>query len=145
MRTAFDTSLIVAALSPWHEAHQPAHAALDQVLADAGRALLPIHALIEAYSVLTRLPAPVRLRSQDALFLLNETFESRTTLVGLEDGEVWQWLADQAEAEVAGGAIYDARILASARRAGAECLLTLNRRHFFRLGAREMGIEIPEI
>ena len=43
---------------------------------------------------------------------------------------------------VAGGATYDAEIAASARAAGAQRLLTLNARHFERLGSE--GLEIVD-
>mgnify|MGYP006336831165 CR=1 FL=1 len=47
-----DTSVIVAALAGWHTLHDLADAALPSV----GIA----HTLVEAYSVLTRLPEPQR-------------------------------------------------------------------------------------
>src|SRR6188472_166069 len=46
-----DTSAVIAALSAWHERHEQAAAALASVTA------LPAHVVVEAYSVLTRLPA----------------------------------------------------------------------------------------
>jgi predicted nucleic acid-binding protein len=51
---AVDTSIVVAAFATWHEAHEAARRVLD----DAPR--IPGHVALEAYSVLTRLPAPHR-------------------------------------------------------------------------------------
>jgi hypothetical protein len=45
------------------------------------------------------------------------------------------------ERSVAGGAVYDARIIAAAVKGGALRLLTLNARHFERLAPE--GLEIP--
>src|SRR5687767_1073614 len=45
-----DTCAVVAALSAWHEHHEPAAEALEDV------SVLPAHVVLESYSVLTRLP-----------------------------------------------------------------------------------------
>ncbi|GAB3914246.1 hypothetical protein GCM10011575_18120 [Microlunatus endophyticus] len=51
---AVDTSVIVAAFAGWHQDHASAAAELRQ------RPRVVAHALLEAYSVLTRLPGPHR-------------------------------------------------------------------------------------
>lgn len=58
--TAVDTSVIVAGLLAWHQRHPEANAAIESVLV-YGKAILPAPALVEAFSVMTRLPAPHRL------------------------------------------------------------------------------------
>ena len=52
---AVDTSVAIAALSPWHDRHADA--------ADACRegAAIPAHALLECFSTLTRMPEPLRI------------------------------------------------------------------------------------
>ena len=52
---AVDTSVIVAAMSPWHEFHDAARA----VCVEDTR--VPAHCLFEAYSTLTRMPEPLRI------------------------------------------------------------------------------------
>jgi predicted nucleic acid-binding protein len=66
---AVDTSVVVAALLGWHEAHEPARRALERGLA-AERIVMPAPALLEAYAVMTRLPSPHRIRPADAAALL---------------------------------------------------------------------------
>jgi predicted nucleic acid-binding protein len=68
-KTAVDSSVLVAALLSWHEAHSPAFAALSAAV-EEGELLLPSSSLIECYSVLTRLPAAHRLSPSDAAGLL---------------------------------------------------------------------------
>ncbi len=139
--TAVDTSLIVAALLAWHESHEPALAALIDAL--AGHLVLPAPALAEAYSVMTRLPAPHRISPADACELLSGSFEQRATIVGLTGKETWRFLHETADRHVAGGSTYDALILACARKGGAQRVLTLDRRDFTRLGAAEIEIVVP--
>jgi predicted nucleic acid-binding protein len=57
---AVDSSVLIAALVAWHEHHEPAARNIRTLLQDR-TLLLPQHAIIETYSVLTRLPSPHRI------------------------------------------------------------------------------------
>jgi predicted nucleic acid-binding protein len=138
-RTAIDTSIVVAALLSWHEAHEPAFAALSAALED-GELVLPVSALVECYAVLTRLPAPHRLSPKDAARLLEGSLHASSRTVGLRAGAIWTFVRALVDEDVRGGATYDRRILEEALAAGAQRLLTLNGADFRRF-ARE-GIEV---
>ena len=117
---AVDTSVAVAAALPWHESHAAARSVLSRtktpLLAQVG---------IETYSVLTRLPPPQRVPASVAWGYLREMF-ALPPLVLTAEGYV-QLLDVAAAQRIAGGALYDALVAASAREAGAT-LLTLDRR-----------------
>jgi len=137
--TALDTSVLIAGLLSWHEHHEPASAQLAELLASAADIVLPVHALVEAYAVLTRLPPPHRLSARDAFEILDGSFRNRAILVGLERDEGWDLIESLRDRSIAGGTSYDGLILACARKGGARRILTFNRAHFERLGT---GIEI---
>lgn len=85
---------------------------------------LPAHVLLEAYSVLTRLPAPHRLRpgaAADAVSGID------IPVIGLASQDVPALVADLAHHRVLGGAVYDALVGATAVAHDAE-LLTSDRR-----------------
>jgi len=88
---AFDTSVIIAGVLGWHEHHLPALTALQRGFEHA-RVVVPGPALIETYSVLTRLPSPHRLSPADALSLLEETFHSAATVPMLRTTELWRFV-----------------------------------------------------
>ena len=69
---AVDTSVAVAALVAWHESHAVTRASIKG-------ASIPVHALTETYSVLTRLPQP--LAAADAAHLLTSAFPRGRILV----------------------------------------------------------------
>jgi predicted nucleic acid-binding protein len=125
-----DTSAIVAAFSPWHPQHGPARETLRDVRD------LVAHAELEAYSVLTRLPAPFRADPSIAAEYLRRRFPgSRMVLPAAQRRSIVDRLA---AAGVAGGKTYDALIGATAREAGRE-LVTCDRRAiavYERVGAR---------
>lgn len=109
---ALDTSVVVAALLGWHEAHEVAlHAARGGGI--------PAHALLESYSVLTRLPAPHRLAPGVASTLLAGWFPSERVLMP-GSGLILSIVARLADAGIGGGATYDALVGLTAAEHGAE-------------------------
>lgn len=141
-KTAVDTSVLVAALLSWHEAHPAAFAMLSTAV-EEGELLLPISALIECYAVLTRLPATHRLSPGDAAGLLASALQETCRVVGFRAGAAWGFLAALVREDVRGGATYDRRILAEAHAAGAERLLTLNGSDFRRFALDRLEIVVP--
>lgn len=126
---AVDSSLIVAALLGWHEKHGEARRWLERALDSGQPVVLPVHALLESYAVMTRLPAPHRIGARDAFDLLSGTFRS-TRISTPGQRRIWPWLEASARRGLSGGRTYDALIAESARQAGATHILTLNPRHF---------------
>jgi predicted nucleic acid-binding protein len=117
---AVDTSVVVAAFASWHEAHAPACEAIQ-----AG-VVLPVACALEAYAVLTRLPAPHRADPLLVREFLVESFGGPG--IGLSaDEDAPALLADLADRGISGGATYDAVIAVVCQRAGAT-LLTLDAR-----------------
>lgn len=116
---AVDTSVVVAAFASWHDGHRSAAAAL------ARRPRIPAHVLIESFSVLTRLPAPHRAPPEVVAAFLDEHFP-RTPL-SLPGTALRALVHAAVAARASGGAIYDALIAETVKRAGAT-LLTRDRR-----------------
>lgn len=118
MRAA-DTSLVVAAFASWHEKHEAARRALD-----AGVRLIE-HCALETYSVLTRLPAPHRVRGE----IVRDFLETRFTesFLRLNAEGYRQFVLSLPDREVSGGAAYDALVAATAAHHDAD-LVSCDRR-----------------
>ena len=142
-RTALDTSVLVAGICSWHVRHADAQPFLAACLVADDPLIVPLPALIEAWAVLTRMPAPHRLSPQDAHALLDGTLRQRSAVVALEGSEGWSMLDDALRAGVAGGSSYDLHIAACARKGGATRLATFNERHFERFDLPGLEIVIP--
>lgn len=104
-----------------------------------GGLVVPGHALVEAFSVMTRLPAGKRVTPAVAEQLLATSFRQSARVAALSDRGTWELLERMGGSSIGGGAIYDARILAEAEAAGVDRLVTHNVRHFNRF---ETTIEI---
>lgn len=110
---AVDSSVLVAGFASWHEQHDEARRAL------VGARVVG-HALVEAYSVLTRLPSPHRAPADVAAAFL-ERVSAGAPLVLAADA--WRALPGRLSAlGISGGASYDALIAATALACDAELL-----------------------
>jgi predicted nucleic acid-binding protein len=101
-----DTSVAVALVVADHEFH------LQTVKAIGHRRLgLAGHAAFETFSVLTRLPSPVRRPSRVVARLLHENFPENRYLSAARAEELIETLG---KAGIAGGSVYDALVGATA-------------------------------
>jgi predicted nucleic acid-binding protein len=137
---AVDSSVIIGGLLSWHEFHARAFNALEKAIA-SGRLLVPLAALVESYSVMTRLPSPHRLRPEIAHQLLGDSFGD-ARVVTVPSRKAWTFLGECAAGGTAGGRVYDAVIAHSALEGGALELLTFNPRDFETFADR-MSIVVP--
>ncbi|WP_309064985.1 PIN domain-containing protein [Microbacterium sp.] len=114
-----DTSAAVALLAADHAAHAVMReACAGLVLGLAG------HALVETYSVLTRLPRPDRVSAAEAARAITTEFPRS---VALPETLALSAVADLAAAGIAGGSVYDGLVGLAAGHAGIP-LMTRDRR-----------------
>jgi predicted nucleic acid-binding protein len=93
--SALDTSVVIAAFVPWHEAHTAA------VRAVTPEAVVPAHVVTETYAVLTRMPEPFRMDAATMAAYLARQWGGR---VIAPDAQVYESLtAAAAAAGVLGG------------------------------------------
>ena len=143
--TAFlDTSVLLAGLIDFGPQSAPAqsllHAVAEKRVSGAATAW---HCCLEFYSVSTRLPPEFRLDPADAAILLEEEIFARMAIHDLPAAERLPALRAAARDRISGGRIYDAHIAEIARAAGAEVVVTDNRRHFLSALRYDMRIETP--
>lgn len=109
---ALDTSVAVPLLVQTHQAH----AAVTR-WCNGRDVALSGHALAETYSVLTRLPADLRLAPTDAARLIGERFVQPMPLGSGVSGRIPDVLS---QLGIAGGAVYDALVALAALEHGAD-------------------------
>lgn len=131
-----DTSVAVALSVADHEHHAVTVEALE------GRRLgLAGHAAFETFSVLTRLPPPARRPPAVVARVMRENFPAGRFLSGEGAARLLQRLVD---GEIAGGAVYDALVAATAIEHGA-ALATLDRRALDTYRALRAEVELLPI
>jgi len=131
---AVDTSVVVAAFATWHEAHDQA----VEVVAE--RPDLPVAAALEAYAVLTRLPAPHRASATLVGEFLRRAFPA--DLLVLPVPRMTRLVEDLLDLGIAGGASYDAVIAMTAAHHGRQ-LATLDARA--RDTYERVGVEVRSL
>jgi predicted nucleic acid-binding protein len=112
-----DTSVVVAALASWHDAHAQARAVLrDQPVRLIG------HVAFETTSTLSRMPHGSRLSAAVVMEALERRFPE--PWLALNGADLKQALRRVVDAGIRGGALYDALIGATAAHAGARIVTT---------------------
>lgn len=138
-----DTSCLVAAVCEWHNHHASTRREIERRAAAGETLALAAHSLAEAYSVLTRLPEPHRLRPDDALAVLEANW-GETRLVALAPSDYRSTLRRCRDAGIGGGAVYDALIASCARKARVATLVTWDADAFERFLEDEPAVRTPE-
>jgi predicted nucleic acid-binding protein len=137
-----DTSCLVAAVCAWHRHHDATRREIERRDAAGENLVLAAHSLAEAFSVLTRLPEPHRLRPDDALKLIEANW-GETRLIALTASDYRSTLRRCRDAGIGGGAVYDALIAACARKARVETLVTWDLEGFERFLEDEPAVRTP--
>lgn len=138
-----DTSCMVAAVCSWHDHHDSTAKEVTRRLARGDQLISAAPALIESYSVLTRLPSPQRLSPSDALAILEMSFVTNTEIVALASHSYLTLLRKAPASGVYGGRTYDAVIAECAVQAKVAALLTLNESHFKNWESDRLKIIVP--
>lgn len=140
----FDTSVLVAGLIDFGPPSAPAqtlmHAVAERRL---GAVATAWHCCLEFFSVSTRLPPEYRLSPADAALLLESEVFDRMAVHDLPASDRLLLLKAAAHDGVSGGRIYDAHIADIARAAGANVVVTDNRRHFVASLRHGLRVETP--
>ena len=122
-----DTSVLVAASTPSDYRHDACLDVLDQRVVQ--KTACALHTLAELFSVLSGRPLPLRMSPADALAIVTHT-AGKLTAIHLTPEEYLAAIADLTKLGHSGGMIYDALLLACARKSAADRIYTLNRKHF---------------
>jgi predicted nucleic acid-binding protein len=130
LRRFLDTSVLVAAFWGDHTHHDSS----VRLLAEATRetAACGAHSLAEVYATMTALPVRPALLPEQVLLLI-EQIPERLTTVRLEGAEYLRAIRDAAERRFTTGRVYDALLLACARKFEADAIYTWNLKHFRQL------------
>ena len=129
-----DTSVVVPALTSWHESHDVARSAIS----DVDR--LPAHVVLESVAVLTRLPHGLAVPVDIAVAVIGEAFPDTHWV--LTSDEHRDLVARLGRSRLRGGQVYDALIGATAKRAGAT-LLSRDRRA--QPAYRAVGAQVEDV
>jgi predicted nucleic acid-binding protein len=135
MKILFDTNILVSAMIESHPHHSISLPWIQQVRNQSILGYISTHSIAELYAVLTRLPLPQPLNPQqihDAIVNNLKTFHP----VNLDNADYLEILKNVAQLNITGGGIYDAIIAQAALKADVDNLITLNPKHFTRLGER---------
>jgi predicted nucleic acid-binding protein len=141
-RFGLDSNVLIALLCDWHEHHERTLTSYERRLGKIDVPVIPVQAILECYSVLTRLPAPHRLPPKATRLAIEETFSRTAVIAELWPEAAWSAIDNLSRLEFGGGRVYDAAFAECVVKAGATVLLTWNRKHFLIIAPA--GLEVQE-
>ena len=127
MTVFLDTNILIAATQVSHPHNLQSRALLSRT--KGVKTFIGAHTIAEVYSGLTRIPPPERISSAMAMQAI-ETYLLRMDPITLTVEEYLKTVRDIARMGHTGGMIYDALLLACARKIKANQIYTWNRKHF---------------
>ena len=136
----FDTNVLIAASIPSHPHYEACSARLHRLRQSGGACAA--HTMAEAYSTLTNLTKGYRVPPVDAFQIIEEA-STIFTLVTLTAKEFMRALQGASEKDLQGGIVYDALLMACARKVEARWVFTNNYKHFRRV-APDLASRIVE-
>lgn len=143
MVSYFDTSVLLAAVTPSHELHARALEIIVSAEAEGPVVSTTLHTYAELYNNLTRpRPSKLHLPPTVAYELIVKELGNKLTLVELGRADYEASIARCAELELVSGVIYDALHVQAALKAEAEVLYTDNLRDFTRLVTDNDPLEV---
>lgn len=144
MKILYDTSVLIAALLVDHSRHALAFPKLELARRGEVQGYLSTHSLAELYSVMTRLPLPLRVLPNEAEAAIADLLKYLEA-VSLVAKDYQKVVARMASLERVGGGVFDAVIAQAALKVGVDQLLTLNAKDFVRLGDEiAVLVQVPE-
>ncbi len=132
-RVLFDTSCLIAGMVQTHAHHNRAAPWLARAARREIIGLVCTHSLAETYAILTTLPLRPRIEPAAALTAIRQNLAA-FELIPLTQQDYQYTLEELVSLGLAGGVVYDALAAKAALKAEAGTLLTLNAKHFLRLG-----------
>jgi predicted nucleic acid-binding protein len=133
MKYLFDTSILVAAMMTGHNSYKACLPLLQKAQARQIIGLISTHTLAELYSVLTRIPQ-TKITPELAQELIRDNLQT-FEFIPLTAEDYTVAIDLMVKNKIPGGGIFDALIAQAALKAEVDVILTLNAKHFVRLGA----------
>jgi predicted nucleic acid-binding protein len=132
MKVLFDTNILIASMVEAHPNHSISLSWIVKLKSKVINGYISTHSIAELYAVMTRLPLSKLSPQQVHDVIINNLEDFHT--VELETTDYLEVLKNITQLNIIGGGIYDAIIAQAALKAKADILLTLNPKHFTRLG-----------
>jgi predicted nucleic acid-binding protein len=133
VKILYDTSVVFAALISSHPNHSACFTALDKSRSGEVQGFFSTHSIAELYSITTRYPIQPKTSPQEAAELIID-LTTYLTLITLTPQIYQSAIAKMVELNLPGGGIFDMLIAQAALEVKADRLLTLNAKHFIRIG-----------
>lgn len=125
-----DTSVLIPAFIESHPNHRICSILIKKIVSDKLKGVTSSHAVLEFYSVLTKLPLKPRVLPNTASDIIETNITPHFRIVSLSESEYSSIIAKGSRYNIAGGGVYDLLHCEAAEKAKVKTLLTYNIKDF---------------
>ncbi len=140
----FDTSVLIPAFAESHPNHKECFSLLEKTLNKKMELVTSAHALLEFYSVYSKLPLKTRISPLEIKKIIEENIYPNFKIIILEEKDYKEVILQISSLGLSGGIIYDLFHYMSARKSKANALITYNEKDFGKFSFDKIPIFLPE-
>ena len=140
----FDTSVLIPAFAESHPNHKECFSILEKVSDKKIEVVTSSHALLEFYSVFSKLPLKTRISPLEIREIIEKNIYQNFKIVVLEEKDYREVISQISSLGLPGGIVYDLLHYIAARKAKASLILTYNEKDFQKINFDKIPILLPE-
>lgn len=140
----FDTSVLIPAFAESHPNHKECFSILEKSIDKKMEVVTSSHALLEFYSVFSRLPLKTRISPLEIKEIIEKNIYPNFKIIPLEEKDYKEVISQVSSLGLSGGIVYDLFHYISARKAKANTILTYNEKDFQKINFEKIHVLLPE-
>lgn len=140
----YDTSILIPAFAESHPNHKKCFSLLEKVSDKKMEVVISSHALLEFYSVFSKLPLKTRISPLEIKEIIEKNIYPNFKIVSLEEKDYKEIIFQISSLGLSGGIVYDLFHYISARKAKASAIFTYNEKDFQKINFEKIPILLPE-
>ena len=140
----FDTSVLIPAFAESHPNHKECFSLLEKTLTKKIDLITSAHALLEFYSVYSKLPLKTRISPLEIKKIMEENIYPNFKIITLEEKDYREVISQISSLGLSGGIVYDLFHYMSARKAKANAVITYNDKDFHKVSFDKLPVFLPE-
>ena len=140
----FDTSVLIPAFAESHPNHKECFSLLEKVFDKKMEAVTSSHALLEFYSVFSKLPLKTRISPLEIQEIIEKNIYSNFKIILAEEKDYKEVISQITSLGLSGGIVYDLFHYICARKAKVNTILTYNERDFQKINFEKISVLLPE-
>ncbi|HMV43278.1 MAG TPA: PIN domain-containing protein [Leptospiraceae bacterium] len=143
-RLFFDTSVLIPAFAEAHPNHKQCFSFLEKISNQKIEVVTSAHALLEFYSVFSKLPLKTRISPLEIKEIIEKNIYPNFKVIALEEKDYKEIILQITSLGLSGGIVYDLFHVVAARKVKSNAIITYNEKDFQKINFAKIPIFLPQ-